>query len=366
MTPAILAADAVVPLFGALLCAGPAVSRPTLQFGVRVPPARAGAPVIGRERRAYRWRTAAVAAFATAAVIAVQGRGSWWLPRVVLLLEVAADAGCFWLAHQKITAAKAAEAWFAGLRQTTVADTTWRTQPQPFPLRWLIPAVTVIAATAITGIARYPSLPAHLTSGLAAPGGHLVPRSPLTAFAVVAGQLYVTAAGTGILVLIHRSRPDIDTADPAGSLHRYRKLLAVYARAALTLLALVDATLLLAALQFWQVCKLPGAAASLVLLPAAAGILILIAVAMRAGRDRDRPVGTCRRLARQAGTDRDDDRFWKAGLVYVNRSDPAIMVTTRFSVGWTPNLGNPAAWLLIAAVTAAPAGLALLRIAAGL
>ncbi len=29
---------------------------------------------------------------------------------------------------------------------------------------------------------------------------------------------------------------------------------------------------------------------------------------------------------------RDDDRFWKGGLIYVNRDDPAIMVANWFGV----------------------------------
>jgi hypothetical protein len=42
-----------VLVVGALVCSMPAVTRPTVQFGVRVPRERAGAPVIRRERRAY-------------------------------------------------------------------------------------------------------------------------------------------------------------------------------------------------------------------------------------------------------------------------------------------------------------------------
>ncbi len=53
MTPAALTGYVLVPLFGALMCAAPTVTRPTLQFGVRVPPAHIGAAVIRRERRAY-------------------------------------------------------------------------------------------------------------------------------------------------------------------------------------------------------------------------------------------------------------------------------------------------------------------------
>ena len=73
-----------------------------------------------------------------------------------------------------------------------------------------------------------------------------------------------------------------------------------------------------------------------------------------------------RGLAPVAGTDRDDDRFWKAGLLYVNRDDPAIMVGARFGAGWTLNLGNPAARLIIAGIVAMWALLAVIGVAAGI
>jgi uncharacterized membrane protein len=148
-----LTADFTVPLFGVLLCVTPAITRPTVQFGVRVPGERAGATVIRRERRAYYGRTAAIAVGCTVAAVLLQGYGSWWLTRVILLLEVAADLGCFWIARKKITAAKNAGDWFAGLRQTVVADTGWRTDPPRFPVRWLVPA---LAWLIIAGIVAAP------------------------------------------------------------------------------------------------------------------------------------------------------------------------------------------------------------------
>jgi uncharacterized membrane protein len=362
MMPAALTGYVAVPVFGALMCVAPAVSRPTQQFGVRVPPAHIGAPVIWREKRAYYWRSVAVAVCCAAAAILLWGAGSRWLPRLILLLEIAADAGCVWLARRKIIEVKTAEGWFAGLRQTVVADTSWRTKPQRFPFRWLIPSIAVIAATTIIGVIRYPGLPAHLASGLAAFGGRRVPRSPVSAFAPVIAQLYVTGLWTGLMVLIYRSRPDIDPADPVASLRRYRTFLDRFARAALTMLTLVDLTFLLAALQLWQLYDLHGTSAALPLLPAAAGVLILITVAIRAGLGRLADSG--QHPGQAVAAARDDDRFWKAGLVYINRADPAIVVPVRIGVGWTLNLGNPAAWLVIAVIIATVAGLAVLRIAA--
>jgi uncharacterized membrane protein len=143
------------------------------------------------------------------------------------------------------------------------------------------------------------------------------------------------------MLIVYRSRPDIEAADAAASTRRYRRFLAVCTRALLTLVALVNLSLLLAALRNWQVYRLSGIGSALPLLPFAVGMLILAAVALRAGQGGSRLSGESRGLA--AVTDRDDDRFWKGGLIYLNRDDPAIMVGSRFGVGWTFNLASPAA-----------------------
>jgi uncharacterized membrane protein len=356
----LLAAVLPVLAVGTLVCSLPAVTRPTLQFGVRVPRERAGAPVIRRERRAYYWRTAAIGACCTLAAVTVQGYGSW-LPRIILVPELAAGYGCFLVARREIAAVKKTGNWFAGLRQTVVADTGWRTDPPRFPVRWLVPALAVMAVTVTVGALRYPALPAHIVTV----SGHRVPKSAVSVL-VVAGQLYFTAVYTGVMLIVHRSRPDIEAADPAASALRYRRFLAAFTRALLTMAALADTSLLLIALPDWQVYRLPGIGRALPVLPFAAGVLLMGAVAARTGQGGSRLNGNVRGLAPAAGTDRDDDRFWKAGLLYVNRDDPALVVGARFGVGWAPNFGNRAAWLLVAGTAAAWAGLAVLGAAAGM
>jgi len=356
-----LAGAFTVLVAGALMCVGAASARPTVQFGVRVPRERAGAPVIRRERRAYYWRTAAIGVCCTAAAVTVQGYGSWWLTRIILLPELAADLGCFWVARRKIAAVKNADNWFAGLRQTIATDTGWRTDPPRFPVRWLIPALAVIAATAAIGALRYPGLPAQILTT----SGHRVPKSVVSVL-VVAGQLYFAALGSGLMLMVYRSRPDIEAADPAASALRYRRFLAAMTRTLLTLIALVDTSLLLVALRDWQVYRLSGIGMALPALPVAAGLLLLAAVARRTGQGGSRLNGNVRGLALAAGTDRDDDRFWKAGLLYVNHDDPALVVAARFGAGWTLNFGNPTAWLIIAGIAAAWAGLAVTGAAAGM
>lgn len=362
MTGTALSGTVTVPVAGVLMMLGAVVSRRTVAFGVRIPyPERITPPVIRRQRLLYLRRTALVCACATVIVLAAWGHGSWWLSRIVLAAEAAADLLCLWLARRRIIAVKDSEDWYAGLRQEVVTDTAWRANPPRFPVAWVLPAVAVLAATLITGILRYPHLPARLP-GIGSGGtGPLVPKSPVVVYAVVIGQAYVIALWTCNLRLLYRARPEIEARDPAGSAARYRALLDAFAKAILTLIALLNVALLLVALRQWQLWRPP---AGLAVVPFLLGVAVFVVMLWRASRSwQSRDGGIAEGGARVA--DRDDDRFWKLGLVYVNSDDPAVVVAARFGIGWTPNWANPRAWLIIAGILAVPAGLAAILLAAG-
>jgi uncharacterized membrane protein len=363
-----------VLLVGVLMCVNPLLVRPTVQFGVRIPDDRLGADVIRTARNGYYRGTALLTVGCTALTAVLAASASWVLP-AVLLLELAGGVGCFLLARSRIAAVKQAERWYDGVRQTLTADTDWRTRPMRFPVLWAAPAVLVALGTLVVGIVRYPALPhrlaVHFTLG-GRPDGW-ADKSLWSAFLPVGAQLLVTVLMVGLMLLTYRSRPDVDTAD-SGSTGNYRRFLAAITRALLVLAALVNVTLLLASLQVWQVWQLSGAASLLTLLPVLLGGLLVVVVAVRNGQAGSRlpalAPGSPYGPPLQPGTvpapgvpasgvrtaHRDDDRYWKGGLVYVNRDDPALLVGKRFGVGWTFNLGNPKAWWLLAAIAAATAG----------
>ena len=56
----------------------------------------------------------------------------------------------------------------------------------------------------------------------------------------------------------------------------------------------------------------------------------------------------------------------KAASVYANLDDPAVLVGARVTFGWTVNLGNPIAWLLVVGFLALPAGLVIAKVATGI
>jgi uncharacterized membrane protein len=50
--------------------------------------------------------------------------------------------------------------------------------------------------------------------------------------------------------------------------------------------------------------------------------------------------------------DRTPDKYWKLGLIYINRNDPALFVEKRFGIGYTVNFGHPGLWVFLAVVVA--------------
>jgi uncharacterized membrane protein len=49
-----------------------------------------------------------------------------------------------------------------------------------------------------------------------------------------------------------------------------------------------------------------------------------------------------------------DDRYWRWGLIYFNRADPAFLVEKRFGIGYTLNFAHPFAWALLTLFVAIP------------
>ncbi len=46
------------------------------------------------------------------------------------------------------------------------------------------------------------------------------------------------------------------------------------------------------------------------------------------------------------------DDHWVAGIFYVNRENPRLLVPKRFAGGWTFNFAHPIAWVLLAGLLA--------------
>jgi uncharacterized membrane protein len=327
----------------------PSINSPTVPFGVRVPAQHADDPAVLEQTRIYRRRalvSGVVAAVIGAVIYPVTGE-TLLLPLSVLVL-VGLSSGCFVMANHEIRAAKTAGGWYAGLRQGIAVDTELRTAPPRFPWLWLAPALIVVVATVVIGVISYPTMPETLVVHYSARGvpNRLAAKSVGTAFSLVFVQIGVTALLFGIAAAIFCSgRPDIDPARPVSSARWHRQYMSLSAKALLGLVAMIDVGLLGLSLLKWTGTVISWAPLVLVI-PILGAAVVAVVVLARNNRVRDAG-------EHDTGlTHRDDDKYWRGGLIYINRDDPALLVPRRFGLGWTLNFGSPRTAMLLAGVVA--------------
>src|SRR6266496_374347 len=231
-------------------------------------------------------------------------------------------------------AVKQREHWFDGLRQLVVTDTSLRTDPEPYPWRWAVPSVALTSATVVIGILRYPHLSGRLATHFDAAGqaDRYAAVSPASAFGPVAAQVLTTVLLAGFAALVLRSKAQLDAEDPGTA---------------------------------WKLINLARPARALFPVMPPLGAVVLVAVLVYVGQNgsrlRIRAYPGTRSAQRTTAVNRDDDRYWRLGLLYVNPDDPSLLVPQRFWLGWTLNLARPAAWAIIAVTLGAPLITTLIR-----
>lgn len=345
----------LVVLTTAAFWSAPALARPTVPFGVRVPSTRVVEPAIVRARGGYGRGVVLLGAAVFVAVIVVS-LGPDWAPRPEFVVTVQVVGCCVlgYRAHRAVAAAKRDGDWYAGTRQAVTTDTSLRTDPVRPQWIHLVPAVLLFVITAGIGTWRYTDLPATLPT----PNGVIVDatqRSTTTvsyAFATVTAQFLITVL-VGLLVLaIPRARPELDAEQPTASAIRYRAYLRGVLRLLLVSAGCANASLLVASLQVWEILRPTLLATAVSYLPLAAALATWIVFAVRAGDAGHRLPAEEREESRYV--QRDDDRYWYlAGMVYLNRGDPAVLVHRRVGMYWTLNLGHPVTWALVAVIALA-------------
>lgn len=372
MTITVLSAIGTVGFIGGVLLLLPTLARPTVPFGVRVPPEHIGAPVIrhaiGRYYQGVVLMMLVVAAATVAAAFVVP-------PEAVLTIApfavLAAWFVPFLAARRTVLEEKRTQGWFDGVRQVAVADTSMRTDPPRYPWLWAAPSILIALGTIVVGIVVYPTLPERVAIHFGTDGpDRFADTTPWSAFGLPAVQVLTTLLLLGLVTIGLRSKVDLSATAPQRSAGQYRRYATTMARLILLLAAGMNLTLLVVALMVWDVVPATTAWVAASMAPTLIASAVLIVAAIRSGQSGHRlatatPGGNDRQPP-QDYADRDDDAHWIGGLIYRNRDDPALWVPKRFGgVGWTINFGRPAAWVVTAVVIGGTLGAVVWALIAG-
>ncbi|HWU46681.1 MAG TPA: DUF5808 domain-containing protein [Humibacter sp.] len=327
----------MLTLVAAVMLAMPRLVPRTVPLGVRIPSARVAEPVVADAVRRYRVLT--VFAWASAVVLCLIL--VWFAPAlsvlVATLVFVALQVTAYITSRTAIQRAKRDEDWYAGATVRLAANLQ-PTHVRP-PAGWFAAALVLLLATAAIGVALYPTLPATLVTHWGADGrpDELAEKSVWVVF----GPLVIAAAvALGLFALSFTLRISPVRATPAETPQRNRARAAALRGLSSALLGQLG---LVIALEFAWISLsgwlLPGSSSAMLTGTIVPVVLIVVALAVfilrfrRAVRPEDDSKGDADAP--------DDDRYWKAGLIYVNPDDPSFLVQKRFGVGWTLNFGHP-------------------------
>jgi uncharacterized membrane protein len=89
--------------------------------------------------------------------------------------------------------------------------------------------------------------------------------------------------------------------------------------------------------------------------------VVIVVVMVRFGQGGTRLAGSAAAASGAVAPvgDRTPDKYWKLGLFYINRSDPALFVEKRFGIGYTLNFGHPGVWIFLVVLLAVWVGVIL-------
>jgi uncharacterized membrane protein len=322
---------------------------PTVPFGVRIPLAYANDPAVSAERRRYTRGVGILAAgLLLADIIDFWSLGRWQPQhQFSIVFLIIGSWVIYYLSHRRLTQIKIEHQWFAGKPQAMAASAEPRSKA-PSKLFWIFLALpcVVILLTAVLGAWRYPALPPTLHFSFPGSlGDWTLAASPLNAFLPVILQCLFTLLFAGLAWLCNFGSQPIDVEDPAGS-QRYQQINVQIIQILLLLLALgLDSAFLLAGLIGWGLLQAGSTFMELAILAPLAGLLIVAPVLLMGFHANPRlPAGS------GGLVNRDDDHFWKLGMVYINRDDPSLLVPKRFGIGRTLNFGHPLSWVIILAL----------------
>ncbi len=346
---AIVSAVALL-LMGVMFFAMPSLTRPTIPLGVSVPSERVGDPVVIGAVKRYRVGVAVVASVSlvlAVAFAAVAPVAATVIPILVMLVGVLA---VYLSSRRTIQRAKHDGDWYRDVPVRLTATITAPPRERSAPaLAWYVGGTVVLMAAVVVGALVYDTLPdpvpVHWNAGGVANG--YAPKGIWSVFGPV-------LLGFAMIVLLYllaiaiRRTPvrsvASDTPDTAARI--------AIAQGSL-MQGLLGQIAFLLSLEFAAIAitswLAPGSQTlilvSTIVLPALLLAVVLVfllryrSASMRA-RAGDATAGASG--TRRTADAPDDDRYWKAGSIYVNRSDPALMVPKRFGVGWTINMGHPA------------------------
>ncbi len=332
----------------------PYMTEKSINFGVRTPVDRINSESIRNARRIYTVSVIIITLGMVVLDIILHGITAFTVAMLPIILILGFSV--YFVEHYRLLKIKKQENWFAGSSGVVTGQFVVASR-NLFPFLYAVPGLIVIILIIITGILYYPRIPSVFPPHFGANG---LPNAYSSKTVLSVFLVPIIGAITTIFIIILAyaiSRTSIreDTAvKHAGertNIFRHRMVLLI-----LVIPVFMNITFALSSFEEWGLIHNLNTA--ILISPVLAIVVITMIVSFSTGqggsniRIRDNQKSAVN--TEPVNDITDDDKYWRGGVIYVNRNDGRILVPKRFGVGFTFNMGNPVAIAIFAIIIAIP------------
>lgn len=249
--------------------------------------------------------------------------------------------------HLKVKKEKQEQGWVLGKKEKVIVDLQFRNDLEMVSgIAFLLPMLITIGLIALT-LTVYSQLPEQIPVHWGA-DGKADRFSDKTIFSSIS-MLLILLIMQGLFYFINQARKTSGSKIRATQKvqSRKRELASRKYGSWLLFVTSVGVTLLLGSLQLSLIYPELGSSLWVMAMTIGFTILVLAVTAFYTIKVARLSASPAAGASNPDIIDADSDRHWKAGIFYVNKEDPSIMVEKRFGIGWTVNLGNPKSWMIL-------------------
>jgi len=259
-----------------------------------------------------------------------------------IILVLVVDSCAYLYYHRKVKLLKGTLGWMASTPNKVLVDTTIRRETTGFQLVWYIAYLLIIGLTVLVPAFRFDLLPAKLPIHFDLQGmadSTMIKEKAI--FIMPATQIGLTVVLFLTHISINGGKVVIDPNEKEASAKRqsiFRKRMAMI----LYIIGLVSIGTLFVSQLF--IVNIITNVMVIMVVPLIMILVIIVSIVIfvistgQSGWKINRTKEPLNKIIR------DDDKYYKLGVIYFNPRDPAIFVEKRFGIGWTFNFGNPISW----------------------
>ncbi|WP_461205246.1 DUF1648 domain-containing protein [Clostridium sp. DL1XJH146] len=323
----------------------PAVSRKEIFFGIRLPREELHNPELDRVKKEY--QITYVLMFVVFILIFILLSLFIELPLVstiMIFVYIPMFYIPYFRAHKKVKNLKEKKDWVIKKKQVIVVDTKSLDEKQDnkkIGLLFLIPIAILIINTVIS-LVMYDKLPDRIpihwningeVDNWANKSYGAVLFTSFTQFFLMVIMFFTYKSITMAKVQIDASRPE----ESRMQIKKSRKIWGLFIIGMTIALSLLFT---LINLMILQILSITANVFGIITILFTFGILIVtIILSLKVGQGGSR-IKVKSESPNSKEQTKDDDNYYKWGLIYYNPNDPSIFIEKRFGIGWTINFGN--------------------------